>query len=176
MSTLFANHFRLSNNQCSKNHEEIKNMSKVPYASVVGCLMYAMVYIRSDLAYTMNTICKYMTNPTREHWNVVKWIFRYSKGTTEHGILFSKQSGTTSVVGYLVANYANDVNDRRSTTGYLFTLLGGSIYCRSTLQSKVAISTIEAEYMVVAKAVKEMLWLKSSQGAWSETSWSSNAL
>ena len=58
------------------------------------------------------------------------------------------------------ANYTGDVDDRRSTTGYLFTLLGGPICWKSTLQSVVAMSTIEVEYMAVAEAAKEALSLK----------------
>ena len=82
------------------------------------------------------------------------------KGTAEHGILFSRQSETNSVVGYVDVDYAGEVNDRRSTTSYVFTLSGGPICWKSTLQSIVAISTTETEYMVVAEAVKEALWLK----------------
>uniref|UniRef100_A0A2N9GPK2 Reverse transcriptase Ty1/copia-type domain-containing protein n=1 Tax=Fagus sylvatica TaxID=28930 RepID=A0A2N9GPK2_FAGSY len=96
----------------------------------VGCLMYAMVCTRPDLAHAVSTVSRYMANPGREHWNAVKWIFRYLKGTAEHGILFSRQPGTNSVVGYVDADYA------------------------------VAMSTTEAEYMAVAEAAKEALWLK----------------
>ena len=127
VSTPLANHFRLSGSQCPKNEEEIENMSKVPYASVVGCLMYAMVCTRPDLAHAVSTISRYMANPGREHWNAVKWIFRYLKSTAEHEILFSRQPGTNSVVGYVDADYAGEVDDRRSTTGYVFTLSGGPI-------------------------------------------------
>uniref|UniRef100_A0A2N9EER7 CCHC-type domain-containing protein n=1 Tax=Fagus sylvatica TaxID=28930 RepID=A0A2N9EER7_FAGSY len=160
VSTPLANHFRLSGSQCPKNEEEIENMSKVPYASAVGCLMYAMVCTRPDLAHAVSTVSRYMANPGREHWNAVKWIFRYLKGTAEHGILFSRQLGTNSVVGYVDADYAGEVDDKRSTTGYVFTLSGGPICWKSTLQSIVAMSTTEAEYMAVAEAAKEALWLK----------------
>jgi hypothetical protein len=160
VSTPLANHFRLSGSQCPKNEEEIENMSKVPYASAVGCLMYAMVCTRPDLAHAVSTVSRYMANPGREHWNAVKWIFRYLKGTAEHGILFSRQPRTNSVVGYVDADYACEVDDRRSTTGYVFTLSGGPICWKSTLQSIVAMSTTEAEYMAVAEAAKEALWLK----------------
>uniref|UniRef100_A0A2N9EUJ4 CCHC-type domain-containing protein n=1 Tax=Fagus sylvatica TaxID=28930 RepID=A0A2N9EUJ4_FAGSY len=159
VSTPLANHFRLSSSQCPKNEEEIENMSKVPYASAVGCLMYAMVCTRPDLAHAVSTVSRYMANPGREHWNAVKWIFRYLKGTAEYGILFSRQPGTNSVVGYVDADYAGEVDDRRSTTGYVFTLSGGPICWKSTLQSIVAMSTTEAEYMAVAEAAKEALWL-----------------
>uniref|UniRef100_A0A2N9EML6 CCHC-type domain-containing protein n=1 Tax=Fagus sylvatica TaxID=28930 RepID=A0A2N9EML6_FAGSY len=109
VSTPLANHFRLSGSQCPKNEEEIENMSKVPYASAVGCLMYAMVCTRPEFG---------------------------------------------------SCNYAGEVDDRRSTTGYVFTLSGGPICWKSTLQSIVAMSTTEAEYMAVAEAAKEALWLK----------------
>jgi hypothetical protein len=90
VSTSLVNHFRLSGSQCPNNEEEIKNMSKDPYASAVGFLMYAMVYTKPDLAHSVSTVSRYMENPGREHWNAVKWIFRYLKGTVEHGILFSR--------------------------------------------------------------------------------------
>jgi hypothetical protein len=122
VSTPLANHLKLSGNQCPKNEEEIENMSKVPYASAVGCLMYAMDYTKLDLAHAVSTVSRYMANPGREHWNAVKWIFRYLKGTTEHGILFSRQPGINSVIGYVDANYAGEVHNRRSTTGCVYTI------------------------------------------------------
>ena len=72
VSTPLVNHFRLSGSQCPMNEVEIKNMSKVPYASAVGCLMYAMVCTKPDLAHAVSTVSKYMANPRREHWNAVK--------------------------------------------------------------------------------------------------------
>jgi hypothetical protein len=63
VSTPLANHFRLSGSQCPKNEEEIENMSKVPYVSAVGCLMYAMVCTRPDLAHAVSTVSRYMANP-----------------------------------------------------------------------------------------------------------------
>ena len=90
----------------------------------------------------------------------MKWIFRYLNGTAGYGTLFARQHGDNSVVGYVNLNYANNMDDRRSTIGYGFTLLGWPICWRSTLQSLVAMSTTKAEYMAVAKAAKEALWLK----------------
>ena len=97
-------------------------MSKDPYASAVGFLMYAMVYTKPDLTHSMSTVSKYMANPRREHWNAIKWIFRYLKGIIKHRILFSRQLGTNSVVGYVDADYTGEMDDKRSTTFYLFTL------------------------------------------------------
>ena len=62
VTTLFAGHFKLSFKQCSQSPEEEEEMSRVPYASVVGSLMHAMVCTRPDLAYAVNTISRFMSN------------------------------------------------------------------------------------------------------------------
>jgi hypothetical protein len=159
VSTPLVNHFHLSTSQCPKTVEETEDMSKVPYASAVGCLMYAMVCTRPDLAHAVSVVSKYMANPGKQHWDAVKWIFRYLKGTTDYGITFVRQKSDLSVVGYVDADYAGDLDDRRSTTGYVFTLTRGPICWKSMIQSTVAMSTTEAEYMAVAEAAKEALWL-----------------
>jgi hypothetical protein len=83
VSTPLVNHFRLSTSQCLKTVEEIEDISKVPYTSAVGCLMYAMVCTRPDLAHAVSVVSKYMANPRKQHWDAVKWIFRYLRGTTD---------------------------------------------------------------------------------------------
>ncbi|KAK4388608.1 Retrovirus-related Pol polyprotein from transposon TNT 1-94 [Sesamum angolense] len=83
----------------------------------------------------------------------------YLKGTVGYGVIFGSQQNDPLVVGYVNSDYAGDLDDRRSTTGYVFTLGGGSIYWKSTVQSIVSLSIIEAEYMAVAEATKETLWL-----------------
>jgi hypothetical protein len=133
ISTPLANHFRLSTTQCPKIVEDSEDMSKVPYASAVGCLIYAMVCTRSDLAYAVSVVSKYMTNPGRQHWDAVKWIFRYLKDTTDYGITFVKQKSDLSVVGYVDVDYVGDLNDKMSTTNYVFTLAGGPICWRSMI-------------------------------------------
>ena len=69
-----------------------------------------------------------MSKPGKQHWEAVKWIFKYLRGTTGHGIMFGNQQGNPSVMGYVDSDYAGDMDDRRSTTGYVFTLAGGPIY------------------------------------------------
>ena len=132
-------------------------MSKVPYANAVGCLMYAMVCTWPDLAHAVSTVSKYMENPKREHWKAVKWIFRYLRGAADYGIMFQRQHSSISVVGYVDADYAGDLDDRTSMTGYVFTVAGGPICWKSTLQSTVALSTTEAEYMAAVEAANEAL-------------------
>ncbi|KAE8680841.1 pentatricopeptide repeat-containing protein [Hibiscus syriacus] len=159
VSTPLANHFKLSSEQCPKTDKEAEDMAKVPYSNAVGCLMYAMVCTRPDLAHAVSQVCKYMSKPGKQHWEAVKWIFRYLKGTVGHGIVFGSQRDNPLVVGYVDSDYAGDLDNRRSTTGYVFTLGGGPICWKSTVQSVVALSTTEAEYMAAAEAAKEALWL-----------------
>ncbi|KAE8658140.1 Retrovirus-related Pol polyprotein from transposon TNT 1-94 [Hibiscus syriacus] len=159
VSTPLANHFKLSSEQCPKTDKEAEDMAKVPYSNAVGCLMYAMVCTRPDLAHVVSQVCKYMSKPGKQHWEAAKWIFRYLKGTVGHGIVFGSQRDNPLVVGYVDSDYAGDLDNRRSTTGYVFTLGGGPICCKSIVQSVVALSTTEAEYMAAAEAAKEALWL-----------------
>ena len=72
--------------------------------------------------------------------------------------MFNRQYSDPSIVGYVDADYTRDLDDRRSTTGYLFTLGGGC--WKSMAQSLIALSTIKSEYMVVVEATKEALWLR----------------
>jgi hypothetical protein len=81
------------------------------------------------------------------------------KGTIKYGITFVRQKSDFSIVRYVDADYEEDLDDRRSITGYVFTLVRGPICWKSMIQSMVTMSTIEAEYMLAAETAKEALWL-----------------
>ena len=159
--TPLAPHFKLSASQCPKTEEEREYMSKVPYSNAVGSLMYAMVYTRPDISHAVGTVSRYMHNPGKEHWQAVKWILRYIQKTLDVGLIFEKDDMVGQhVVGYCDSDYAGDLDKRRSTTGYVFTLAKTPVSWKSTLQSTVALSTTEAEYMAITEAVKEAIWLQ----------------
>jgi hypothetical protein len=140
-------------------------MSHVPYASAVGSMMYAMVCTRPDISQAVSVVSRYMANPSKEHWQAVKWIFRYLRGTADVGLVYDRASTDSSnFVGFVDSHYAGDLDKRRSLTGYVFTLFGCTISWKATLQSTVALSTTEAEYMAVTEAVKEAIWLKGLVG------------
>ena len=105
----------------------------------------------------MGALARYMSKPTVEHWQVAKGVLRYVAATVDYGIVFGR--GADAVVGFCDADFAGDLDTRRSTTGYAFLLHGGAVSWSSRLQSTVAVSTVEAEYMSAAAAVKEALWL-----------------
>ena len=161
VSTPLAPHFKLSASQCPKTEEEREYMSKVPYSNTVGSLMYAIVCTRPDISHAVGTVSRYMHNPGKEHWQVVKWILRYIQKTLDVGLIFEKDGMVGQhVVGYCDSDYAGDLDKRRSTTGYVFTLVKAPVSWKSTLQSTVALSTTEAEYMAITEAVKEAIWLQ----------------
>lgn len=140
--------------------EEIQRMKSVPYRSAVGSLMFAMVGTRPDIAAAVARVCRYMENPGEQHWAAVKQIFHYLRGHAELGLTFRRGSGL-QLRGWSDADWAEDRDTRRSTTGYVFTLAGAAISWKSKLQTTPALSTTEAEYMSAGAGVQEALSLRS---------------
>ncbi|MCO5614198.1 hypothetical protein L7F22_068478 [Adiantum nelumboides] len=132
-------------------------MAKVPYASACGSLMYAMVATRPDIAFAVGMVNRFMSNLGTKHWEAVKGVLRYLAGTKDKYICFGK--GKLSVVGYSDADFEEDLDRRRFTSGYLYTFAGGAISWFSRLQSCVTLSTTEAEYVAASESCKEAIWL-----------------
>jgi hypothetical protein len=63
-------------------------MSSVPYSSTVGSLMYAMVCTRPNIAHAVGVVREYLNIPGKEHWEEIKWILKYLKGTSTHALCF----------------------------------------------------------------------------------------
>jgi hypothetical protein len=143
---------------CPKTQEEIEYMSRVPYSSAVGSLMYAMVCTRPDIAHAVGVVSRYMNNLGKENLEEVKWIIRYLRGTTTHALCFG--GSDTFLQGYVHSYMEGDKDSRRSTTGYVFTIGGTTVSWISKLQKVVALSTTEAEYVASTEASKEMIWLQ----------------
>ena len=87
VKTPLSGHISLSKMQSPKTDEEREYMDRVPYASAVNNVMYAMVYCRSDIAFAISQVSRYMSNPRKEHWKALKWILRYLKGTQQYGLV-----------------------------------------------------------------------------------------
>ncbi|KAK9200145.1 hypothetical protein WN944_015341 [Citrus x changshan-huyou] len=161
VSTPLASHFKLSAQLSPSTNAEREYMLQVPYSNAVGSLMYTMVCTRPDISHAVGIVSRYMHNPGKGHWQAVKWILRYIQKTVDVGLLFERDDTLgQGVIGYVDSDYAGDLDKRRSTTGYVFTFAGGPISWKSTLQSTVALSTTEAEYMAITEAVKEAIWLQ----------------
>ena len=161
VSTPLVPQFKLSAQLSPKNDAEREYMAKVPYANAVGSLMYAMVCTRPDISHAVGAVSRYMHDPGKGHWLAVKWILRYIINTVDVGLVFQQDNTIGQcAVGYCDSDYAGDLDKRRSTTGYVFTLARAPVSWKSTLQSTVALSTTEAEYMAVTETVKKAIWLR----------------
>jgi hypothetical protein len=87
----------LSVDQCPKTEEEEEDMSHVPYASVVGILMYVIICTRLDISHVVRFLSRYI-KLGKEHWTTVKRVFRYLRGTTSYGLCYQGRSGLDRVL------------------------------------------------------------------------------
>jgi hypothetical protein len=135
---------KLSADQCPKTQEEEEGVSHVPYAIAIGSLMFAMVCTRPDIAHVVGVLSRYMSKPGKEHWTIVKRVFRYLRGTTSYGLCYQGRLGLDSVVdmhGFVDADWAGDLDRRIYTSVYVFNLFGGAINWMRKRQYVVALST-----------------------------------
>nr|KYP76513.1 Retrovirus-related Pol polyprotein from transposon TNT 1-94 [Cajanus cajan] len=120
-----------------KMDEDKAVMAKVPYAFAVGSLMYAMVCTRPNITHVMGVVSRFMSNPRRKHWEAVKWLLHYLKGTSKIALCFSNND-------VILEGYSDALRHKESTTGFVFAVGGTTISWMSRLQKSVAFSTIEA--------------------------------
>ena len=120
VSTPLGSHFKLSKEQSPKTEEKRDHTSKVPYASAIGSLVYAMVCTRPDIAHAVGVVSRFMSRPRKQHWEAIKWIFRYLKGSLD-------ACASLKLQGYADADFTGNIDSRKSTIGFVFTLGGTAI-------------------------------------------------
>lgn len=130
----------------------------VLYKQMVGCLMY-MAATRPDLMYVISLVSRFMGRPSEQHMQVVKRVFRYIKGTVDFGVMY-KRNGSGELEAYSDSDYAGDLDDRRSTSGYVFKLGGGAVSWSSKKQPVVTLSTTEAEFISAAACACQAVWMR----------------
>src|SRR5271169_5689300 len=129
------------------------------YASIVGGLMFAACVTRPDIMCAVGQLSQFLNNPSSKHMSTAKRVLRYLEGTSYLGITY--RPPPLRLQGYSDADWAGDVDTRRSTTGYIVMLNNGAIAWKSHCQPTVALSTMEAEYMAVTDATKELKWVRA---------------
>ncbi|CAN6443374.1 unnamed protein product [Victoria cruziana] len=122
--------------------------------------MYAQVCTRPDIAFIVGMLGRYLSNPGKNHWKVVKHVMRYLQGSKDNMLVYRK-SNDLEILGYSDSDFAGCQDSRRSTSGYVFTLAGGAISWKSVKQTLVATSTIAAEYIACYEASNQALWLRN---------------
>uniref|UniRef100_H3G9W5 Reverse transcriptase Ty1/copia-type domain-containing protein n=1 Tax=Phytophthora ramorum TaxID=164328 RepID=H3G9W5_PHYRM len=147
------------NSKLVKMSEEEAFVAKYPYRELVGALMYLATCTRPDIAQAVGEVAKFCERYNKSHWVAAKRILKYLKTTQDMGIVFNGAI-KGEPIGYADANWAGDLDTRRSTTGYVFFLNGSAISWKSKRQPTVATSSTEAEYMSLYSATQEAVWLR----------------
>ncbi|XP_074326895.1 uncharacterized protein LOC141664839 [Apium graveolens] len=133
---------------------------EIPYLGAIGALMYLANNTRPDIAFAVNLLARFSSAPMDRHWNGIKHIFRYLRGTIDFGLFFPKNS-TSQLIGYADAGYLLDPHFGKSQTGYVFTYCDAAISWKSTKQTTVATSTNHSELIAIHEASRECVWLRS---------------
>lgn len=153
---------RLSKEMSPKDECEKQRMTSVPFRELIGGLQFLAQCTRPDIAYAVNSVSSFSSNPGEAHWTAAKRILRYLKGTKLMKLVYMKQEDG-SFKGFSDADWGNDPESRRSITGYVFQFAGGLVSWSCRKQPTVALSTTEAEYMAMSAATQEALWWRGFQ-------------
>ena len=146
---------------------EMSEMEKIPYRSLLGALLHLANFTRPDIACAVSICSRYANNYGPAHWQALKRILRYLRGTIDQktgkspGLLYDKRvTQDKPVIGYVDSDFARCPDSRKSMLGYVFICCGGPIQWKATKQSLIAASTAEAEYIALSEATKEAIWLR----------------
>lgn len=136
------------------------------YGSVVGAILYIALSTRPDIAYAGGTRARFVSNPTYADWIAAKRVLRYLRGTASMGLTFGASDagfgqGVTLAPTFCDADWAGDVSDRVSTTGFVLKVNGSTVIWGSKKQATVALSSAESEYMAAGTAGQEVLWARA---------------
>ncbi len=124
----------LSKEMCPSTPQERERMSKIPYASAIGSIMYAMLCTRPDVSYALSMTSRYQVDPGECHWTTVKNILKYLRRTKDTFLIYGGEE-ELSVKGYTDASFQTDKDNSRSQSGFVFCLNGGAVSWR--VKSKV---------------------------------------
>ncbi|KAA0058361.1 gag/pol protein [Cucumis melo var. makuwa] len=128
-------------------------MRRIPYASIVGSLMYVMLCTRPDICYVVGIVSRYQSNPGLNHWTTVKIILKYLRRARDYMLVYGAKD--LILTGYTDTDLQTNKDSRKSTSGSVFTLNGGAIVWCSIKQGCIADSTMEAEYIAALANSKE---------------------
>jgi hypothetical protein len=149
-----------------KNPTTASNTDIKQYQQETGSILYLALKTRPDIAFAISNCSRYMSNPSKDHFKAIAYIWCYLLLYKNLGLIYNCFGNNLYIKGYCDSDWANDINNRRSTTGYIFSLSGdlgltNPISWNSQLQKSVALSSCEAEYMALKEATKEAIYLNN---------------
>ena len=154
-----ANMFLLHLNQ-EENFSSYHQVMSPSMFRTTNSLTYVSRATRPDIAAAVGVLFQYKSRPSKDHWIGVKRVLRYPKGTLKYGLKFTAHEGEPELFGYSDADWAGDVETRRSTSGYVFQIGSSTVSWSSRKQATVAKSSTEAEYVALSSATLEAVRLR----------------
>jgi len=154
---------KLSLSDCPTAPADRDYMTQFPYCQVLGSIRYLVTSTRPDLCFAAGFLSRFMQNPGLPHWKALKRLLRYLAFSQNVGLMFSSHqslSQLTALLGWSDSDWGGNVDTRRSTAGFVFLLAGAVVTWQAKKQNSVTLSTAEAEYVGVALATKEGIWLQ----------------
>ncbi|RVW91271.1 Retrovirus-related Pol polyprotein from transposon TNT 1-94 [Vitis vinifera] len=127
---------------------------------ILRSLMYAQVCTRPDIAFVVGMLGRYLSNPRSQHWKAAKKVLRYLQGTTDLMLTY-RRTNILDVVGFCDADFAGCIDDKKSTTSYIFMMVGGVVSWKSVKQTLTTSSTMEAEYVACYEACCHAMWMRN---------------
>jgi hypothetical protein len=138
---------------------EDKRIDVTEYQQGIGCLMFAMVLTRPDIAFVLGKLAQFMSDPVEHHGHALKNLMRYLRSTLHQKICYGPGGESEHFTLYSDADWASDKSDRKSVGGYVVMFYGGPISWSSKKQRSVATSSCESEYMALAMCAKQGQWV-----------------
>ncbi|GKV47717.1 hypothetical protein SLEP1_g54586 [Rubroshorea leprosula] len=128
------------------------------FRSMVGRLMY-LTHTRPDIMFSVSLVSRFMHNPSVHHLGTAKRILCYIRATSNFGIWY-KLVPNFKLLGFIDSDWASSVDDRKSTSGYIFNLGSGAVSWSSKKQECTALSSSEAEYVAASSAACQAIWMR----------------
>jgi hypothetical protein len=138
--------------------DETKELDGTLYRQLVESLNY-LTTTRPNIAYSVSILSRFMAKPHDNHWKAAKRVLRYLKGTIDFGIKYTDEFDVM-LARYSDSDWARNLSDRKSTTGYAFRIGSGVVSWSSKKQTTVSLSTTEAEYKALCSTTCEAVWMR----------------
>jgi hypothetical protein len=156
---------RLGMSQCPQTPEDDEFMRDKPYVSAVGALMYLAIAMRPDIAHAVGVLCHFMSKPGTAHWKAAKHLFCYLRGSVNYHLTYTPDLSSSQLfMTYSDADHGGNPDNGRSTSAYVVKMGTGAVSWMLRLQSIVALSTTEAEFISAVSAGQEIVWMHSFLG------------
>lgn len=150
---------------CDENFKDLcKNddpslVTSHPYCNLVGALLWLSNGTRPDITFAVNRLSAFMSSPTDVHWKAAQRVLIYARDTSQFSITLGGHNLELS--GHSDSDWAEQREDRRSTTGFIFYLGNSPVSWKSRRQPTIALSSTEAEYMAITDASREAIWWRA---------------